>query len=145
MTQRIYWVPHTACFLGCAHCHNCSSPSGVRSSRDLVDRIIAHLPGPESVYRLEDVLVGGGEALMRGMGTEHLVRAFRERFPRGPLEIQVYPGLDDVATVSQRLAIDDPLEFGQRPSHGLRSHAEIPVPPAGEPERSSPREVGLGL
>jgi hypothetical protein len=83
MAQRIYWVPHTVCFLGCAHCHNDSALSGRRAARDLVDRIIDHLPGPESTYRLEDVLVGGGEALMRGAETEYLIRTFRKRFPRG--------------------------------------------------------------
>ncbi|MBN1581258.1 MAG: hypothetical protein JXA89_11195 [Anaerolineae bacterium] len=83
MSQRIYWVPHTLCFLGCAHCHNDSSRSGLRSTREHIDRIIAHLPGSESTYRLEDVLVGGGEALMRGAETEYLIRSFRDRFPRG--------------------------------------------------------------
>jgi hypothetical protein len=83
VTQRIYWVPHTVCFLGCAHCHNDSSLAGQRAQRDLIDRIIDHLPGVESHYRLEDVLVGGGEALQRGAETEYLVRTFRERYPRG--------------------------------------------------------------
>jgi hypothetical protein len=69
--------------MACAHCHNDSSPSGRRAERDLIDRIIAHLPGPESTYRLEDVLVGGGEALQRGTETEYLIRTFRERYPRG--------------------------------------------------------------
>jgi hypothetical protein len=41
------------------------------------------LPGPESVYRLEDVLVGGGEALLRGEETEFLICSLRQRFPRG--------------------------------------------------------------
>ena len=56
MTQRIYWVPHTKCFLGCAHCHNDSGP-GQPASRALIEAIIAHLkqhgcePGPiESRY-----------------------------------------------------------------------------------------------
>jgi hypothetical protein len=84
MGQRIYWVPHTTCFMECAHCHNDSSLPGRRATRDLIDRIIAHLPGPESPYRLEDVLVGGGDALMRGTETEHLICALRARFPRGP-------------------------------------------------------------
>jgi hypothetical protein len=57
---------------------------GRRATKGLIDQIIAHLPGPESPYRLEDVLVGGGEALMRGVETEHLIRSLRERFPRGP-------------------------------------------------------------
>ena len=83
VTQRIYWVPHTVCFLGCAHCHNDSSRSGRRTTRALIDRVMAHLPGSASPYRLEDVLIGGGEALMRGVETEYLIRAFRERFPRG--------------------------------------------------------------
>ena len=84
MGQRIYWVPHTRCFVGCAHCHNDSSLPGRRATRDLIDRIIAHLPSPNSPYRLEDVLVGGGDALMRGAETEYLIRTLRERFPRGP-------------------------------------------------------------
>ena len=84
MAQRIYWVPHTLCFLGCAHCHNDSSPTGQRASRDLIDRVISHFPGPECDYPLEDVLIGGGEALMRQAETEYLIRAFRHRFPRGP-------------------------------------------------------------
>jgi len=83
MTQRIYWVPHVKCFLGCAHCHNDSGP-GQPASRSLIETIIAHLPGPESEYRLEDVLIGGGEALLRGVETEYLIQAFRRRFPRGP-------------------------------------------------------------
>ena len=84
MGQRIYWVPHTACFMGCAHCHNDSSLPGQRATRELIDRIVAYLPRPESPYRLEEVLVGGGEALMRGAETEYLIRTLRERFPRGP-------------------------------------------------------------
>jgi hypothetical protein len=83
VAQRIYWVPHTVCFLGCAHCHNDSSLAGLRAERELIDRIIDHLPGVESSYRLEDVLVGGGEALQRGAETEYLIRTFRERYPRG--------------------------------------------------------------
>ena len=83
MTQRIYWVPHTKCFLGCAHCHNDSGP-GQPAKRALIDAIIGHLPGPESEYRLEDVLIGGGEALQRGVETEYLIQTFRQRFPRGP-------------------------------------------------------------
>jgi hypothetical protein len=84
VTQRIYWVPHTVCFLDCAHCHNDSSLSGRRGDRNLIDRIVDHLPGPGSAYRLEDVLIGGGEALQRGAETEYLIRTFRQRFPRGP-------------------------------------------------------------
>ena len=41
------------------------------------------MPGSESYYRLEDVLIGGGEALLRKVETEYLIRTFRERFPRG--------------------------------------------------------------
>jgi hypothetical protein len=84
MAQRIYWVPHTVCFFGCEHCHNDSVMEGIRADRTLIDRIIANLPGPDSPYRLEEVLVGGGEALMRNQQMEYLVRAFRARFPRGP-------------------------------------------------------------
>ncbi len=84
MAQRIYWVPHTVCFLGCEHCHNDSVLPGIRASRRVIDGIVAHLPDPASRYRLEDVVVGGGEALMRNAEMEYLVRAFRERFPRGP-------------------------------------------------------------
>jgi len=83
MTQRIYWVPHTVCPYDCLHCHNDSVPRGVRTPRSTIDRIIAQLPDSDSAYRLEDVLVGGGEGLVRGAGIEYLVRAFRERFPRG--------------------------------------------------------------
>jgi hypothetical protein len=83
MTQRIYWVPHTRCFMGCAHCHNDSSLSDSPASRARIDAIIAHLPGPDSEYRLEDVLIGGGEALQRAVETEYLIQAFRRRFPRG--------------------------------------------------------------
>jgi len=83
MTQRIYWVPHTVCPFGCLHCHNDSTPDGLRSSRALIDRIIAHLPSSDSAYRLEDVLVGGGEGLARGTDMEYLVRSFRERFSQG--------------------------------------------------------------
>jgi hypothetical protein len=84
MTRRIYWVSHTLCALGRAHCHNDSSSLGQRTSRDPIHRIIAHLPGPESRYHLEEVLVGGGEALVRGAETEYLIRTFRARYPRGP-------------------------------------------------------------
>jgi hypothetical protein len=84
VAQRVYWVPHTRCFLGCVHCHNDSSPAGRRANRDLIERIIDYLPGPESAYRLEDVLVGGGEALRRDEETECLIRTLRGRFPRGP-------------------------------------------------------------
>ncbi len=84
MTQRIYWVPHTVCFFGCEHCHNDSVMAGLRADRALLDRIVAHLPGPASPYRLEEVLVGGGEALMRGQQMEYLVQALRDRFPQGP-------------------------------------------------------------
>jgi hypothetical protein len=80
MGQRIYWVPHTRCFLGCAHCHNDSGRSGRHPTRDEIDRIVAHLPGPDSTYRLEDVLIGGGEALLRGLETEYLVHALRKRY-----------------------------------------------------------------
>jgi hypothetical protein len=83
VTQRIYWVPHTKCFLGCAHCHN-DSGRGQPAERSRIDAIIDHLPDPDSEYRLEEVLVGGGEALQRGVETEYLLRAFRRRFPRGP-------------------------------------------------------------
>jgi hypothetical protein len=50
----------------------------------LLESIIEHLPGPESAYRLEDVLIGGGEALQRGVETEYLIQSLRGRFPRGP-------------------------------------------------------------
>jgi hypothetical protein len=69
--------------MGCAHCHNDSSPSGQRAKQDLIDRIIAHLPDLDSYYRLEDVLIGGGEALQRGAEAEYLIQAFRRRYPRG--------------------------------------------------------------
>jgi len=84
MAQRIYWAPHTVCFLGCEHCHNDSIMAGVRSPAAINEAIIAHLPGPESRYRLDEVLIGGGEALMRHVGMEQLVVDFRRRFPRGP-------------------------------------------------------------
>lgn len=84
MAQRIYWVPHTICYLGCEHCHNDSLMHGTRASREVIEGVVAHLPDPTSRYRLEDVLVGGGEALMRNSEMEFLVRTFRARFPRGP-------------------------------------------------------------
>lgn len=84
MTQRIYWVPHTICYFGCLHCHNDSHMGGVRASRSVIDGVIAHLPSPESPYRLEEVLVGGGESLMRNNEMEYLVEGFRARFPQGP-------------------------------------------------------------
>jgi hypothetical protein len=84
MTQRIYWVPHTVCFLGCEHCHNDSLMEGMRAEEVVIDRVIANLPAPGSRYPLEEVLVGGGEALMRNQGMEYLIRCFRERFPQGP-------------------------------------------------------------
>jgi hypothetical protein len=84
MAQRIYWVPHTICFFGCEHCHNDSVMAGLRADRALIERIVANLPGPDSPYRLEEVLVGGGEALMRGQQMEFLVKTLRARFPQGP-------------------------------------------------------------
>jgi hypothetical protein len=83
MSQRVYWVPHTVCYFGCEHCHNDSVMGGTRATRQTIDGVVANLPGPDSPYRLEEVLVGGGEALMRGQQMEYLVRRFRERFPRG--------------------------------------------------------------
>ncbi len=84
MTQRVYWVPHTVCFFGCAHCHNDSVMHGTRASRRVIDGIIANLPDATSPFQLEEMLVGGGEALMRGQQMEYLVRQFRARFPQGP-------------------------------------------------------------
>jgi hypothetical protein len=84
MAQRIYWVPHTVCYFGCEHCHNDSLMTGQRADTRIIDGVIANLPGPESPYHLETMLVGGGEALMRGQQMEYLVQAFRARFPRGP-------------------------------------------------------------
>jgi hypothetical protein len=84
MAQRFYWVPHTVCFFGCAHCHNDSVLRGIRANRTVIDGVIANLPTPESAIQLTEVLVGGGEALMRGQEMEYLIRRFRERFPRGP-------------------------------------------------------------
>lgn len=84
MAQRIYWVPHTICYYGCEHCHNDSLMSGTRATTAVIEGVIANLPGSDSTYRLEEVVVGGGEALMRGQQIEQLVQAFRRRFPRGP-------------------------------------------------------------
>jgi hypothetical protein len=84
MVQRIYWVPHTICFFGCEHCHNDSLMEGIRADKAVIDQVIANLPGPGSRYSLEEVLVGGGESLMRSQGMEYLIRRFRQRFPRGP-------------------------------------------------------------
>lgn len=83
MAQRIYWVPHTICYFGCKHCHNDSVMGGIHASRQVIDEVIAHLPGPESPYRLEEVLVGGGESLMRNNEMEHLIGGFRAKYPRG--------------------------------------------------------------
>jgi hypothetical protein len=84
MGQRIYWVPHTICYFGCHHCHNNSVMGGIRASRQVIDGIIAHLPLQDSRHGLEEVLVGGGESLMRNNEMEYLIREFRARFPRGP-------------------------------------------------------------
>jgi hypothetical protein len=84
MTQRVYWVPHTVCYFGCAHCHNDSVMQGIRASRSIIDGVITNLPGPETGIQLEEVLVGGGEALMRGQQMEYLIERFRQRFPKGP-------------------------------------------------------------
>ncbi len=86
MAQRIYWAPHTVCFLGCEHCHNDSVLAGTRSSAATHAAIIDHLPALTSRYRLDEVLIGGGEALMRHAGMEQLVLDFRRRFPAGPQE-----------------------------------------------------------
>lgn len=84
MGQRIYWVPHTICYFGCLHCHNDSRLQGVRASRAVIDGVIEHMPGPNSPYRLDEVLVGGGESLMRNNEMEYLLQRFRARFPQGP-------------------------------------------------------------
>ncbi len=84
MTQRFYWVPHTVCFFGCEHCHNDSVMDGIRANRRIIEQIVQNLPGPESPYPLEEVLVGGGESLMRNQQMEYLVQTFRSRFPKGP-------------------------------------------------------------
>lgn len=83
MGQRVYWVPHTICYFGCKHCHNDSVMGGIRASRQVIDGVIAHLPGSESPYRLDEVLVGGGESLMRSNEMEYLIRGFRAKYPRG--------------------------------------------------------------
>jgi hypothetical protein len=84
MAQRIYWVPHTVCFFGCEHCHNDSLMEGIHADHDVIDKVVANLPEPNSRYPLQDVLVGGGESLMRNQGMEYLIKRFRERFPQGP-------------------------------------------------------------
>jgi hypothetical protein len=84
MAQRIYWVPHTICFLGCDHCHNDSCLEGIPSSKDVLDRCVSNLPSEESRYRLEEILIGGGDALVRHQHTEHLIRSLRQRYPQGP-------------------------------------------------------------
>lgn len=84
MAQRIYWVPHTVCFFGCEHCHNDSLMEGIRADKAVIDQIIANLPAPDSHYSLQEVLVGGGESLMRSQGMEYLIQRFRARFPQGP-------------------------------------------------------------
>jgi hypothetical protein len=117
MGQRIYWVPHTLCFLGCEHCHNDSRLSGARASTETIDRIVARLPGLESPYHLDEVLVGGGEALMRGAHMEHLIRAFRRRFPRGPQ-----------ATVAGRRATGHPILALQTMGLPLADALGNPVP-----------------
>ena len=52
----------------------------------MIDRCIERLPERDSKYRLEDVLIGGGEALVRNAETERLIRSMRQRFPKGPQE-----------------------------------------------------------
>jgi hypothetical protein len=84
MAQRIYWVPHTICFFGCEHCHNDSLMEGISANKEVIDQVIANLPEPGSRYPLQDVLVGGGESLMRNQGMEYLIQRFRARFPQGP-------------------------------------------------------------
>ncbi len=84
MSQRIYWVPHTVCFFGCEHCHNDSVMEGIRADRAVIDRVIDHLPDHGSRYELEEILIGGGESLMRNQQMEHLITRLRSRYPRGP-------------------------------------------------------------
>ncbi|MFO7697693.1 MAG: radical SAM protein [Anaerolineae bacterium] len=83
MTQRIYWVPHTVCHFGCLHCHNESVSDGKVTEPALIDRLVEHLPDSDSPYRLEEVLIGGGEGLALHTNVAHLVQALRERFPAG--------------------------------------------------------------
>ena len=82
MSQRIYWVPHTICFLGCEHCHNDSGPDGSVASQELLARVVEHLPRDDSPHRLEEVLIGGGETLVPCAEIDYLVRALRRRFPQ---------------------------------------------------------------
>ena len=89
MTQRIYWAPHTLCFLGCHHCHNDSDAKGSPGSPDVVDAVIANLPDVTSRYRLEEVLIGGGEPLMVPDLLERAVRGLRARYPQGPRDLSV--------------------------------------------------------
>ena len=89
MAQRIYWAPHTLCFLGCLHCHNDSDAEGLPGSAAVVDAVIANLPDGSSRYRLEEVLVGGGEPLMAPDLLERAVRGLRARYPRGPRGLSV--------------------------------------------------------
>lgn len=117
MTQRIYWVPHTVCYFGCTHCHNDSVMGGIRASTSVIDAVIANLPGPETPYRLEEVLVGGGEGLMRGQQMEHLIRQFRARFPRGPQ-----------ATPAERQAAGFVTLALQTMGHPLADARGIPAP-----------------
>jgi hypothetical protein len=84
MAQRIYWVPHTVCFFGCEHCHNDSVMDGIRADRGVIDGVIANLPEPGSTYALEEILIGGGESLMRNQQMEYLITQLRARLPRGP-------------------------------------------------------------
>jgi len=83
VAQRIYWVPHTVCFFGCEHCHNDSVMEGIRADRDVIDGVISHLPECGTRYGLEEVLIGGGESLMRNQQMEYLITRLRARFPRG--------------------------------------------------------------
>jgi hypothetical protein len=58
------------CFLGCEHCHNDSCLEGIAASKDVLDACVTNLPGDRSPYRLEEILIGGGEALVRQQHTE---------------------------------------------------------------------------
>jgi hypothetical protein len=73
MAQRIYWVPHTVCFFGCEHCRNDSVMEGIRADRAVIDGVVANLPAPGSRYALEEILIGGGESLMRNQQMEYLI------------------------------------------------------------------------
>jgi hypothetical protein len=57
---------------------------GIRADRAVIDGVIDNLPEQHTHYELEEVLIGGGESLMRNQQMEYLIAQLRAKYPQGP-------------------------------------------------------------